>query len=81
NFTSMEGAVESLGVFAIRMRSDIERRLLSSVMGRLPAGTEAKYCGLILLFSTRTKEPLAIVNDGYIQHARVAAVAGIAAKH
>ncbi len=81
NFTSMEGAVESLGIFAIRMRSDIERRLSASVMGRLPAGTEKGYCGLILLFSTKTKEPLAIINDGYIQHARVAAVAGIAAKY
>ena len=82
NFSSMEGAVESLGIFAIRMRSDIERRLSASVMGRLPAGTEEKgYCGLILLFSTKTKEPLAIINDGYIQHARVAAVAGIAAKY
>ena len=81
NFTSMEGAVQSLGIFAIRMRSDIERRLSSTVMGRKPAGTENGYCGLILLFSTRTKELLAIINDGYIQHARVAAVAGIAAKY
>ncbi len=81
NFTSMEGAVENLGIFAIRMRSDIERRLSKSVMGRIPAGTEKGYCGLIILFSTKTKEPLAIINDGYIQHARVAAVAGIAAKY
>ena len=81
NFTSMEGAVEKLGIFAIRMRSDIERRLSPAVMGRLPAGGEKGYCGLIVLFSTKTKSPLAIINDGFIQHARVAACAGIAAKY
>lgn len=81
NFTSMEGAVEKLGIFAIRMRSDIERRLGPTVMGRVAAGKEKGYCGIIILFSTKTKEPLAIINDGYIQHARVAACAAIAAKH
>src|SRR5262249_39235692 len=35
------------------------------------------YCGLVLLFSTADGEPLAIINDGYLQHARVGASAGI----
>jgi ornithine cyclodeaminase/alanine dehydrogenase-like protein (mu-crystallin family) len=39
------------------------------------------YCGLVLLFSTENAEPLAILNDGMIQHMRVAGTAAIAAKY
>jgi alanine dehydrogenase len=39
------------------------------------------YCGLIFLFSTKNGEPLAILNDGTIQHMRVGGGAGIGAKH
>ena len=38
------------------------------------------YCGLVLLFSTENGEPLAILNDGYLQHMRVGAAAGIGAR-
>jgi alanine dehydrogenase len=50
--------------------------------------TEEKYCiqpgtfcGLILLFSTMNGEPLAIINDGHIQHMRVGGGAGLGAKY
>lgn len=77
---TMEGASRTLGVFAIRMKSD---------MLTWPDGlTEEKfcitpgtYCGLILLFSTRSGEPLAIINDGVLQHMRVGACAGLGARH
>lgn len=77
---TMEGATRSLGVFAIRMKSD---------MLVWPDGlTEEKYCmtpgtfcGLILLFSTRTGEPLAMINDGVLQHMRVGGCAGLGAKY
>jgi alanine dehydrogenase len=39
------------------------------------------YCGLIFLLSTRNGEPLAIINDGILQHMRVAAGAGIGVKY
>ena len=39
------------------------------------------YCGLILLFSTLNGEPLAIMNDGYLQHMRVGADGGIGVKY
>ena len=77
---TMEGASRTLGVFAIRMKSD----MLTWPDGR----TEEKYCvqpgtycGLIFLFSTRSGEPLAIINDGVLQHMRVGACAGLGAKY
>ncbi|MPZ89573.1 MAG: ornithine cyclodeaminase family protein, partial [Nitriliruptorales bacterium] len=46
--------------------------------------TEEKYCvepgtysGIILLYSTDNGEPVALVQDGYLQHMRVGASAGI----
>jgi alanine dehydrogenase len=77
---TMEGAVRTSGVFAIRMKSD---------QLTWPDGeTEEKYCvepgtycGLILLFSTRNGEPLAIINDGVLQHMRVGGCAGLGARY
>ncbi len=79
---TMEGAND--GFFAIRMKSDIVH------WPRDAAGnwTEEKYCiepgtycGLILLVSTETGEPLAFINDGALQHMRVGAAAALGAKH
>ncbi|MBI2859847.1 MAG: ornithine cyclodeaminase family protein [Chloroflexi bacterium] len=75
-----QGADSSKGYAVIRMKSDI----LSWTRSK----TEKKYCvkpgtfcGLIFLFSTRNGEPLAILNDGYIQHMGVGACAGLGAKY
>ena len=71
---TMEGASDALGVFAIRMKSDVlywprdERGFWKEEKYCIEPGT---YCGLILLFSTRDGEPLAILNDGVLQHMRV----------
>lgn len=80
---TMEGWYD--GIFAIRMKSDI------ITWPRSRDGktwTEEKYCvqpgtfcGLVMLFSSRNGEPLAIINDGVLQHMRVGAGAGIGAKH
>ena len=77
---TMEGADAQKGYFAIRMKSDI--------LHWTAAQTEEKYCvepgtycGLVMLFSTKNGEPLAILNDGYIQHLRVGACAGLGAKY
>ena len=81
DFSSMQGAVRSLGVFAIRLKLDILH---------WPEGqhTEEKYCiqpgtycGLILLVSIRNGEPLAIIHDGHIQHMRMGGSAGIGTKY
>ena len=81
---SMEGTSRRYGVFATRIKSDIAYWTESA--GGVK--TQEKYCqrpglfcGLILLFSTENGEPLAVMNDGYLQHMRVGATAGIAAKY
>ena len=75
---TMEGATRSLGYMAIRMKSDM---LVWEKDGEFE--TEDKYCiepgtycGLIFLLSVRNGEPLALMNDGYLQHMRVGACAG-----
>ncbi len=78
---TMEGG-SIRGYFAIRMKSDV---LTQEMRGGIP--TEEKYCvrpgrwcGLILLTSIETGEPLAFLNDGILQHMRVGADGGIGAK-
>jgi ornithine cyclodeaminase/alanine dehydrogenase-like protein (mu-crystallin family) len=39
------------------------------------------YCGLLLLFSTKDATPVAMMNDGILQHQRVGAGAGIGVKY
>ncbi len=73
---SMTGACRAYGVLAVRIKSD--------VVHWTPSGTEEKYCiapgtysGIILLYSIQNGEPLALLNDGYLQHMRVGGGAGI----
>jgi alanine dehydrogenase len=80
---NMEGAVASEGIYAIRLKSDI----ITWPRDEQGRWTEDKYCvrpgtycGMVLLFSTRDGEPLAIMNDGHIQHMRVGGGAGIGAR-
>jgi ornithine cyclodeaminase/alanine dehydrogenase-like protein (mu-crystallin family) len=79
---TMEGVSRALGVFAIRMKSDLrvwnrEGAVQPEEKYCLQPGT---YCGLIFLLSVRNGEPLALMNDGYLQHLRVGACAGLGAK-
>ena len=81
---TMEGASKDLGVFAIRMKSDV----VSWPEDANGNWTEEKYCvepgtfcGLIFLFSTVNGEPLAIINDGHLQHMRVGAGAGLGVRY
>ena len=39
------------------------------------------YCGLLFLFSTKYASPVAIMNNGILQHDRVGAGAGLGVKH
>jgi alanine dehydrogenase len=80
---TMDGVVPSLGVGAVRINSDIitwpkignaQRRTKSPAAG-------GRWVGLVLLFSSRTGEPLAIMPDGCMQRIRVAAANGIGAKY
>lgn len=83
---TMEGATSVPGpYFAIRMKSDVMTWSDDEHSGLeredkycVEPGT---YCGLIMVFSTRNGEPLAIINDGQLQHMRVGGGAGLGAKH
>jgi ornithine cyclodeaminase/alanine dehydrogenase-like protein (mu-crystallin family) len=80
---TMEGASRRLGVFAIRMKSDMlvwnrDAEYQTEDKYCIEPGT---YCGLIFLLSVRNGEPLALMNDGYLQHMRVGACAGLGAKY
>ena len=80
------GTVEgySNGYFAVRIKSDIitwPRTAdggLSEDKHCIEPGT---YCGLVILYATATGEPLALINDGIIQHMRVGASAALGARY
>lgn len=73
---NMVGGSSSFNVVAVRMKSDI---------ASWPEGkTQEKYCvrpglfcGLIMLFSSVDGAPLALLQDGYLQHMRVGGSVGI----
>jgi ornithine cyclodeaminase/alanine dehydrogenase-like protein (mu-crystallin family) len=82
---SMDGVAPFAGVAAVRLASEIltwpkdaEGRARKVRYGTAPNG---RFIGLVLLFSTTTGEPLAIIPDGVIQRMRVGAATGIAAKY
>ena len=80
---TMEGGSSASGYFAIRMKSDVifEREYEGVRTQEKYCSRPGKFCGLILLNDVRTGEPLAILNDGVLQHYRVGADSGIGLKY
>ena len=77
-FGSIEGT--SHDIYAVRLKSDIltwPRRPDGSWSEQKYCVRPGTYCGLVFLFSTRDGTPLAILNDGHLQHMRVGGAAGI----
>jgi alanine dehydrogenase len=77
---SMSGATKHFGYAAIRIKSDV----LYWPEGKRQekyAKEPGTYCGFIMLFSTATGEPVALINDGVLQRMRVGGSAGVAAGH
>src|SRR5258706_6368371 len=84
SWKSMDGICRNLGVGAVRINSDIitwpefggkARRV------KVPSAPNQRYVGLVLLFSSETGEPLAIMPDGVMQRMRVGAANGLAVKY
>jgi alanine dehydrogenase len=82
-YCSMEGASRRRRVVAIRIKSDMIS--WPEINGRV---RETKYTvapgvygGLVLLFSAGNGELLAILNDGFIQHLRVAGTYALGVKY
>ena len=80
------GTVEGYasGYFAVRIKSDIITWPRTKDGGWsedkhcIEPGT---YCGLVILYATATGEPVAMINDGIIQHMRVGASAALGARY
>jgi len=81
-FGSMEGG-STRGYFAVRMKSDIiyEQRDGAVVTQEKYCTRPGLFCGLIFLTSIENGEPLAFINDGVLQHMRVAGDGGIGVKY
>ena len=79
---TMEGGSMS-GYFAIRMKSDViyEQEYQGAITQEKYCVTPGRFCGLILLNNIQNGEPLALINDGYLQHMRVGADSGIGTKY
>src|ERR1700704_1010708 len=79
---TMEGG-STAGYFAIRMKSDViyETEYNGAVTQEKYCVRPGLFCGLILLTSIENGEPLAFLNDGHLQHMRVAGDGGIGVKY
>ncbi len=77
------GGAAGGGYFAIRIKSDIVfQRDYEGVRTREKyCARPGLYCGLVFLTDVETGVPLAIINDGVLQHMRVAADSAIGADH
>ena len=80
---SMEGTNRRQMVFCIRIKSDIaywEKVSEDVWTHEYYCQKPGKFCGLIMMFSLENGEPLAIMNDGWLQHIRSGATIGLGAK-
>lgn len=83
NLATMEGAIRPLGVAAVVLRSDYNK-----TVSRHGAESHVKwarepglFCGLTILYSITTAEPLAVISHGHLQVMRVGATSALAAKY
>src|ERR1044071_980142 len=79
---TMEGG-STAGYFAIRMKSDIiyETQYNGVITQEKYCTRPGLFCGLILLTSVENGEPLAVLNDGHLQHMRGGGDGGIGVKY
>lgn len=80
---TMSGVIPKFEIGAVRINSDIltwprDDSGLKRVKAPTPDG---RYTGLVVVFSSRTGEPLAIFPDGVVQRMRVGAVSGLGVKY
>jgi ornithine cyclodeaminase/alanine dehydrogenase-like protein (mu-crystallin family) len=83
-FKTMDGMAPRFDVAAVRLNSDTIRWSVTPAgirKDKQPTAAGGKWIGLIMLFSMRTGEPLAIMPDGVVQRLRVAATNALAARY
>lgn len=81
-FSTMDGIIREK-YYALRIKPDIISWPRVNGMKRRVTycSKPGLYGGLVLLFSTKNAELLAIMNDGFVQHMRVGALAALGAKY
>ena len=79
---TMEGG-SAEGYFAIRMKSDIayESHYGGNTTLEKYCMNPGTFCGLIFLFRVDNGEPLALMNDGILQHMRVGADSALGVRY
>jgi len=79
----MTGGSRKDGYVCARMLSDMVSwpREHGRVRENKFAAAPGTFCGLLFLFSVKDATPVAIINDGILQHMRVGAGAGLGAKY
>jgi ornithine cyclodeaminase/alanine dehydrogenase-like protein (mu-crystallin family) len=80
---TVEAASKALQTQAIRMKSDIiyYEQSGGNLVEEKYAGKPGLYCGLVMLFDTSDGSPLAIIQDGNLQQARVGAKNALGVKY
>jgi len=81
---SMDAVIPELGVGAVRIDSDIvtwPKQGANFRRVKVPLAPNGRYVGLVLLFSSESGEPLAIMPDGMLQRIRVGATNGLGVKY
>ena len=80
---TMEGAFLDGAYATLRLTSDVVAEgsvggtARREKLGRGPGGT---YCGLIMVFSVKSLEPVALLHDGYLQLVRVACTSALSVR-
>ena len=79
----MAGGSRADGYVCARMLSDMASwpREHGRIRENKYAKTPGTFCGLLFLFSVQDATPVAMINDGYLQHMRVGGGAGLGVKY
>src|SRR5689334_3305197 len=79
----MTGGSRKNGYVCARMLSDMVAwpREHGKIRENKYARAPGTFCGLLFLFSIRDATPVAMINDGYLQHMRVGGGAGLGVKY
>ena len=84
SFKTIDGGLEQLKVYALRVSSDfVSYQTVGGVARRVKVsgGPGNRYVGQVLLYSTDTLELLTIMNSGHLQRMRVGGTVGVGAKY
>lgn len=80
-FKTLEGGACDLGLYALRINSELWRLSDTGRVAKVPAVPDGRYVEFVLFFSLENGQLVAILPDGILQKMRVAMTHALAAKH